>query len=167
MPEATAPPRVDVVPANGELRTFVRNVYPLYLHDLSEWSAHYVVQADGRFEPCYVEDWLSRDTSRTLAFLHDGRPAGFAWVSQRGFPFMSADRDWKLVEFFVLRSHRRRGVATAAAEQAFARFSGAWELTAANPPALAFWEGVVAKLAPRELERRVAHGETSFRFRND
>jgi len=167
MPSPAAPPRVEVVPADGALRSFAVNVYPLYLHDLSEWSTHYAVQPDGRFAPWYLDDWLQRDTSSTLALLRNGRPVGFAWVARRGFPFMSPDRDFKLVEFFVLRAHRRRGVASAAAPQVFARSPGRWELTAANPPALVFWERVLDALPVRALERHVDGGETSFRFRHD
>jgi predicted acetyltransferase len=158
---------VDVAPAEGALADFVRNVYPLYLHDLSEWSAHYATNRAGRFEPYYVEDWLARETSRTYAFLRDGHPVGFAWVARQPFPVMSADVDYKLVECFVLRAHRRAGVASAAAPRVFDAQRGLWELTAENPPALAFWERTLAAYAPRGLERDETHGEVGFRFRND
>jgi predicted acetyltransferase len=145
-------------------RDAVRRLYPLYLHDLSEWSRHYRLDADGRWEPSYVEDFLGRERCAAFLISEDGSAAGFAWVGGGEFPRKRPDRDWRLAEFFVAAPFRRRGVGRAAAAAVLDSFSGTWQLEVidGNEPALRFWREVLSARGPYEEER--GDGDTVFTF---
>jgi predicted acetyltransferase len=147
-------------------RDALRRLYPLYLHDLSQWSSHYRLDADGRWEPSYVEDFLGRERCSAFLIREDGAAAGFAWVGGGDFPRKRPDRDWRLAEFFVAAPFRRRGLGSAAAASVLDSFSGRWQLEVVdgNEPALRFWRGVLSGRGPYEEEP--GDGDLVFTFRS-
>jgi predicted acetyltransferase len=126
-------------------RDALRRLVPLYVHDLSRFTDHYRLDADGRWEPDYVDDFLSRPECAAYLIRVDGAAAGFAWVGAGDFPHKRPDRDLRLAEFFVAAPFRRAGVGRAAAEAVLAAHSGTWQLEVVdgNEPALAFWRAVL------------------------
>lgn len=146
-------------------RDAMRNLYPLYLHDLSQWSTHYRLDADGRWQPSYVDDFLSRPECAAFLIREDGAAAGFAWVGAGDFPYKRPDRDLRLAEFFVAAPFRRRGIGRAAAAHVLDAFPGTWQLEVVdgNEPALRFWRAVLAERGPFDEQR--GEGDTVFLFR--
>ena len=102
----------------------LRRLYALYLHDLSEFTSHYELDEEARWQPDYLEDMLTWPECHCLLILAGGKPAGFALVSVQPFPHMPRDADARLAEFFVAQPYRRRGIGRAAALAALARFPG-------------------------------------------
>ena len=92
-------------------REWLTNVYPLYLHDLSEFDDHYYTLDDrGVWMPDHRASWLEADGDHPLILVDAGRRAGFALVNQAPSPHMQPGMDFRMSEFFVLRKHRRQGV---------------------------------------------------------
>jgi predicted acetyltransferase len=89
------------------------------------------------------------ESERRFAFLLrcDGRLAGFVLV-KRGSPAAEDPEVLDIIEFFVLRRHRRSGVGRQAAFLLWNRFPGKWtvRVSLGNPVALAFWQSVIAEL---------------------
>jgi predicted acetyltransferase len=156
------PPDVRPVAGDADLDA-LRRLYPLYLHDLSEFTEHYRLDEEGRWQPSYIDDWLGREGTHSLLVRQDRAAVGFALVGQPPFPYMPSDVDHRLAEFFVARPYRRAGVGRAAAEVVLAAFRGRWQLEVVprNSAALAFWRRV---LAGRDVEERVQLGDIAFRF---
>jgi predicted acetyltransferase len=125
-----------------ELRALTADVHPaierlwqLYRHDLSEFRDS-IPQEDGTFSPGRLPLFLEDDPDRVAyLFVLDGRPVGFALI------WGLAAGPLNMVEFFVARSARRRGVAHEAMRQIFERHPGAWEIAfqEANAGAARFW----------------------------
>lgn len=140
---------VEVREATPADRVLIRNLYPLYLHDLTPFTDLYDVDACGVFFPDYLSDWLDRPAGLThpLAIREGGRPAGFALVGQAPFPHMSPGMDFRMCEFFVLNRARRRGVGRAAAHAVFTMFPGVWEVSELprNTVAVSFWRRVIGE----------------------
>jgi predicted acetyltransferase len=156
--------RVEVVRVETEReRGAVRRLYPLYLHDLARWSDHYRLDGDGRWQPSYVDDFLSRRECAAYLFRFDGAAAGFAWVGRGDFPRKRPDRDQRLAELFVAAPFRRRGVGRTGAAEVLAAHRGAWQLEVVdgNEPALAFWRSV---LAGRDVHEEPGEGDLVFLF---
>lgn len=142
---------LELVDAQGSAlqATWLRNVYPLYLHDLSTWSHDYTLDREGRFQPDHLPYWLSEPFCRPLVGVENGVASGFALVGTGAFPWKSRDVDHRISEFFVPRLARRSGVGRRLAHAVFHRFPGRWELTIldGNDAALAFWRAVVDEAA--------------------
>jgi len=122
------------------------NLLELYIHDLSEVFP-VELGPDGRFGyeklACYRSE-----PDRRFPFLitYGGRLAGFVLVTRGVLP--SNDPDvFDVAEFFVLRRHRRLGVARRAAFLAWDRFPGRWSVRVSegNVDAVPFWTRIVAE----------------------
>jgi predicted acetyltransferase len=147
MAKLEAPPAVEVAPARADERAVLANLMQLYVHDFSEHKSgtpRGELRDDGRF-PDYPLDAYWRDADRhPLLFRLDGRLIGFALVNAAGHTDAPLDRN--MVEFFIVRKHRRGGAGTAAARAVFSRFPGRWEVAVArrNTAALPFWRQAIA-----------------------
>ena len=144
----------------------LRNLYPLYLHDLSEFTDHYELDGNGRWTPFYIDDWLTRGQECATEILRvDGAAVGFALVASPPFPHMPQDVEYRLSEFFVARPYRGAGHGTRFAQEVLARHAGTWQLEVLieNEPALRFWRRLLEPYGPAE-ERRDGEGDYAFRF---
>ena len=109
-------------------RAALHRLYPLYLHDLSEFTDHYALDEAAHWIPSYLDDMLARPMCHCLLIRAEGRAAGFALVATQPFPHMPADADAHLAEFFVARPYRGHGLGRRAAESTLRAFPGRWSL---------------------------------------
>jgi predicted acetyltransferase len=139
-------PKVEVSVAQPEERVALANLTQLYIHDFSEFWAGTPdgeVQDDGRFGD-YPLDAYWREPSRIpLLFRQDDHLIGFALLNAVGHGPWPVERN--MAEFFIVRKHRRGGVGTSAARQAFSLYPGAWEVAVArkNIGAVTFWRQAI------------------------
>lgn len=120
----------------------------------------------GHREPDMLQGWLADPQSLLLAILTDQKPSGFALLTQR--PTDARGVDFRMVEFFVARDARRRGVGRSAARLLFDRFAGAWEVVEnqRSPDAVAFWRRTIMTYTNGDYRERVANGEVRQTFRS-
>ncbi len=149
-------------------RDWIRAVYRDYLSELSV-SKSGLFPALGEWpsrEDEFLAAWFNDSSAHPFVILSGGTRAGFALVARPGeFPRRTAD--YRMAEFFVIASARRRGVGAGAAELLFSRFSGDWEVLEDeyNRAALGFWRRVIGRQTQgRYNESRIA-GEVCHRFR--
>jgi predicted acetyltransferase len=129
-------------------REWLVNVYPLYLHDLSEFDNHYYELNDsGLWEPDYLPNWLADDTDHPLIICESGNRVGFALVNETPSPHMMPGIHFRVSEFFVLKMYRRKGFGRHAALALFTQFNGRWQLSVLvrNTPAIQFWRSIIAE----------------------
>ena len=87
-------------------RTWLTNVYPLYLHDLSEFDEEYYRLTDhGLWEPDHLPSWLDEQDDWPLLITADSQRIGFALVNQAPSPYITPGRDYRMSEFFILRRY--------------------------------------------------------------
>ena len=68
-------------------QAWLRNVYPLYLHDLSAFDHGYYQLTDhGLWEPDHLPSWLDEQDDWPLLILVDCHRVGFALVNQAPSP---------------------------------------------------------------------------------
>ncbi|WP_145046835.1 GNAT family N-acetyltransferase [Paenibacillus xylanexedens] len=137
---------------NEQTKFIINNLYPMYLHDLSEiWG--FKPNAYGIFE---------EDETRTLAEQNkvfdiwwskpgvlypylarvEGIPAGFALVATP--PYTPHGSAFYMNEFFILRPYRGKGIAEHVATQVMNQHRGTWEVQTnaleINVRAQQFWK---------------------------
>lgn len=133
----------------------INNLYPLYLHDLSEiwgWKPNkYGVYEED--ETLTLSDqnkvfdiwWEKPSTLFPYLIKADDIPAGFALVATP--PYTPHNSEFYMNEFFILRPFRGKGVAEAAAVQLLNSHAGTWELqtnpTEVNRRAQSFWRRTI------------------------
>jgi predicted acetyltransferase len=129
-------------------RTWLINVFPFYLHDLSAFDdSYYELDESGRWRPDHLPAWLHDANDLPLVILRDGRRVGFALVCRKPSPWVTPGCDYRMAEFFVLRRERRSGIGTRAAHAVFDAHPGRWEVSelARNERAIRFWRRVIGE----------------------
>jgi aminoglycoside 6'-N-acetyltransferase I len=135
----------------------IKNLYPLYLHDLAEIYGHYPNE-HGIFEESNqyrtlndqydVQNiWFQKPDSLFPYLIRvDGRPAGFMLISSP--PYCNKGIDYFVHEAFLLRPFRGKGIAEYTAAKLFERYKGKWELftnpsTETNKRGQQFWRKTI------------------------
>ena len=131
----------------------LQNLYPCYLHDLSEFIDVFPNQF-GLFESeeissydkeTFLKEWWQHpDEEFPFLIRVEDRPAGFALVISKPY---SGNTDHEIMEFFMLKPYRKHGLAELAVNQVFERFHGSWKIKALprNLPGRGFWTQVIGK----------------------
>lgn len=174
---------IEITLANDETSNIIRNIYPLYLHDLSESNGTfpneygiYEEEPIKTLEEQYNKQdiWFQKpDVLFPYIIFADRKPAGFALVSTG--PYAPKSTDHYLFEYFLLRPYRGKNVAEAAAKQVFDKFQGRWELytnpTKLNERAQHFWIKTINNYTSGNFEKSFGttfDGEKLiFRFSNE
>src|SRR5262249_24639889 len=139
---------VSVDAARSDDAALLANLLELYTHDLSEVFP-VELGADGRFGyerlPLY---WSEPERRFPFLIRRGGRPVGFVLVT-RGSPASDDPRGFDVAEFFVIRRHRRSGVARRAAFLLWDGCPGRWvvRVSEGNIGALPFWTRIITEYA--------------------
>lgn len=151
-------------------REWIEKSYRDYLDDLSPLNTG-IFSATSLGEIGYsTTDQLARwfgDSSVTpLVIVRGADPVGFAMVARGSASAGRPPCDYRMAEFFVSRTFRRRGIGRMAVELVLNRFAGRWEITEylRNPAAVAFWRRVVANYTQGHYQERVMNGEVRQTF---
>jgi predicted acetyltransferase len=152
--EENSPPRVEVVRATPEQEPLVANLFELYAHDFSEF-ANLELGEDGRFGYEHLPLYWSEPHRHPFIVRADGRLAGFVFVV-KGSRVSGDEGVWDVVEFFIARGYRRRGVGLRAAHEVWRQFPGRWEVRVMeqNRGAESFWRRAVSEFAGRAVQPR-------------
>jgi predicted acetyltransferase len=168
--------------------TFLRNVWPMYVHDLSGVGADfYRLDAVGRWQPDIVEHWIARITpaanlrdvrspdhaeqpfQRTHVIGVAAERVGFVCVGVRPFRYMPDGVDYTIAEVFLVHRHRGTGAAQQAVGAVLRRYPGRGHLRAlrGNARAIAFWRRTLPALGVRQLSEAQEPGELVWTFRTE
>ncbi len=139
--------RVELERAPKGARSILRNLLQLYFHDLSEFMPR-PVDSQGLYQYDDFECYWTEDGHYPFLIRVDGSLAGFAFVR------FDDEGTANMAEFFVMRSHRRRGVGSIAAQELFDMFKSDWQVRqeATNHAAHEFWLPVVASYTGGDFE---------------
>jgi aminoglycoside 6'-N-acetyltransferase I len=161
----------------------IKNLWPLYLHDLSEFdgsvlNSHGVLSEDesvcsvGQHAEGIHDWWQDSEGLFPYLILVDGRPAGFNLVASPPYLPQEIEAEFVVHELFVVHAHRGARVAEQAVIQGFDRHRGRWEVVTYpnHGRAVAFWRRVLGGYAPhgvRESEGEHVWGrKVIFKFDN-
>jgi predicted acetyltransferase len=123
----------------------VRNLMSLYLFEHSG-ATERQVEADGVYRYSSLDAFWTEPGCYPFLIRTNGDLAGFALVAERRL-FEDRQDGHLIAEFFILPTHRRRGIGQAAAGLIFSQFPGDWWIPQPhwNEVAQAFWRTVVKR----------------------
>lgn len=132
---------ITIIDAKPQQEELYRNLVNLQFHDLSEFRNNFDILEDGRFvwnfPGCFAPD---NQYHHPLLILFENKIVGFLIFSD--FKGKHQEVDFQLVEMFVLKMYRRKGIGKNAIEMIFDKYKGKYHLDVAenNIPALKFWK---------------------------
>ena len=131
-------------------RPLLEGLLQFYFYDFSEMepdgSTAMEVLADGSFGAYpYLPAYWEEPGRIPLIIRLGEQPVGFALLSQHSH-LNGEHVEHNMAEFFVLRKHRRHGVASRAFHAILAAYPGRWEVAvvARNSGALVYWPRAIA-----------------------
>ncbi|MFC1736381.1 GNAT family N-acetyltransferase [Candidatus Hydrogenedentota bacterium] len=149
--------RVELKPSNNEDAHIIKNLYPLYLHDISEFDGntpnrHGLIGEDdsvttlARQGEAQDNWWQNPEALFPYLILVGGCPAGFNLIATNPCLPQGIEADFEVHEFFLVHAYRGKGVAEQAAIEGFDRHRGKWEVVTcpAHERAIAFWRKVLS-----------------------
>ncbi|WP_329043547.1 GNAT family N-acetyltransferase (plasmid) [Streptomyces sp. NBC_00178] len=128
--------------AGADDRDVLERLWPLFLHDLSEfWGV--LPNPDGTYRREWLESAIGDPTWLSYLIWSGDRPVGFAFVR-------ALDSDTRVLNsFFVVRGARRSGLGLRAVQSVLAAHPGRWEIAfqEENEGAARFWRRVASEVA--------------------
>ncbi|WBS05526.1 GNAT family N-acetyltransferase [Pseudoduganella sp. SL102] len=137
---------IETRPARLEERLIVGNLMELYQHDFSEIDGT-ELDEHGRYGyhdlDCF---WIKPDWAAYVVAV-DGKWAGFALTNDEVYV---QGNTRAIVEFFIVRKYRGRGIGGLAAQAIMDQTPARWEIRVLeqNGAALRFWAKLLDKLWP-------------------
>ncbi|MBU3127883.1 GNAT family N-acetyltransferase [Clostridium tagluense] len=174
--------KITTVLANNETSNIIKNIYPLYLHDLSEHCGD-LPNEYGIYEEEPMKTLADQYEVQNIWFEKanvlfpyiirvDDKPAGFILIATK--PYAPKTSDYYVNEFFLLRPYRGKNIGEIAAKQVFDKFQGRWELYTNHLPknlkGQKFWRKTVSSYTNNNYDEstgQTVHEEKLiFRFNN-
>ena len=127
-------------------KSILRNLYSLYLHDLSKYTSMIDIGADGSFEYESFDKFWEVDGLSPYFVISDDRIIGFILLLER--PFLTKDNDLGINDFFILNKYKGTGAAAQAVRKLFEEKQGQYFVIQVieNKRAVLFWKKLYHEL---------------------
>ena len=144
-------------------RLWIQSVYRDYLDDLNPGTGIFpALREVGHREGDQIAHWFGDPNTFPLIIVKGSEPVGFARVLRAvAGGTVQRGADYRMAEFFVLRTRRRLGIGQTAVQLILSRFAGRWEISEylRNAEAVSFWRRVVASYTRGRYQERIINGE--------
>lgn len=133
---------LEVILIESKDRHIIKNLYSLYLHDLSEYTNE-DVSLKGLYDTNFLDLFWRKDGLIPLLIKVDSKIAGFVLI-QSGQYAPSTGEDYYISQFFILREYRRKGIGKKTVKKLFSQFPGKYLVgqIPSNKPAINFWKNI-------------------------
>lgn len=135
---------ITIIDAKPEQEELFKNLVNLQFHDLSEFRDNFDILEDGRFEWNFSECFKSNNENHhPLLIMFNNRVVGFLIFSM--FNEKHPEADFQLVEMFILKMYRKKGIGKKVINLIFENYKGKYHLDVSkkNIPAINFWENLI------------------------
>ncbi|WP_216831555.1 GNAT family N-acetyltransferase [Alkalihalobacterium elongatum] len=134
-------------------KPILRNLYSLYLHDLSKFTSYIDIGADGLFEYEDLEKFWEIDGISPYFIKMEDSIIGFILLLER--PFLKKSNDFGINDIFILNKYKGKGLGKQTIKKIFQEKQGKYfviELIK-NKPAVSFWKKIYSELNIQFEER--------------
>ncbi|MBD7985551.1 GNAT family N-acetyltransferase [Sporosarcina sp. Sa2YVA2] len=135
-------------------KSILRNLYSLYLHELSNFTTHLNIGVDGIFHYEELDDFWKVDGLSPYFITLNESIIGFILLLER--PFLKKSNDYGINDFFILNQYKGKGLAVQAVKKIFEKKQGQYFIiqVVENKRAVAFWKKVYSELDIETIERQ-------------
>ncbi|MFS0749900.1 GNAT family N-acetyltransferase [Oceanobacillus sp. 1P07AA] len=144
-------------------KTILKNLYSLYLHDLSNFTPMIEIGANGFFEFEDLEKFWEVDGLSPYFIQLDDSIIGFILLLER--PFLKKEYDLGVNDIFILNKYRGKGIGKQVIKKIFKERQGKYfviELIE-NKSAVSFWKKVYGECNIHYEERQdIIDGDPCF-----
>ena len=133
--------KVTLEKINQDKKEVLRNLYSLYLHDLSTYTDGLQISESGSFEFDSFSLIGEKEGVTPYFIIADEKLAGFVLILEAPF---TTKVDIVINDFFILNSFRGKGVGKAAVSEIFTHNKGSYYVSqlVKNQKAVHFWKKV-------------------------
>ncbi|MEM5632075.1 GNAT family N-acetyltransferase [Bacillus toyonensis] len=135
-------------------KEILRNLYALYLHDLSKFTTNITIGVNGFLEYKDLHLFWENDGITPYFIKIDNSIVGFLLLLER--PFLKKENDFCMNDIFILNQYRGKGIGKQVIENLLEEKRGQYfviELLK-NVPAVSFWKKVYRELNIEFDERK-------------
>jgi len=143
-------------------RLWIQSVYRDYLDVLNPGTGIFPALGEvAHREPDQIAHWFGDPNTFPLIIVKGSEPVGFARVLRAVAAGKTPRIEYRMAEFFVMRTRRRLGIGQTAVQLILSRFAGRWEISEylRNAAAVSFWRRVVASYTRGTYQERIINGE--------
>ncbi|MDR4985669.1 GNAT family N-acetyltransferase [Bacillus cereus] len=127
-------------------KEILRNLYALYLHDLSKFTTNITIGANGFFEYEDLHMFWEVDGITPYFIKADNSIIGFLLLLER--PFLKKENDFGINDIFILNQYKGKGIGKKVIGNLLEEKRGRYfviELIK-NIPAISFWKKVYSEM---------------------
>ncbi|PES18643.1 GNAT family N-acetyltransferase [Bacillus anthracis] len=130
----------------GSEKEILRNLYALYLHDLSKFTPNITIGANGFFEYEDLHMFWGNDGITPYFIKSDSDIVGFILLLER--PFLKKEHDFSIHDIFILNQFKGKGIGKQVIENVLKEKRGRYSVIelVKNVPAVSFWKKVYREL---------------------
>lgn len=135
-------------------KTILKNLYSLYLHDLSNFTSMIEIGANGSFEFEGLEKFWGVDGLSPYFIQLDDSIIGFILLLER--PFLKKEYDLGVNDIFILNKYRGKGIGKQVIKKIFQERHGKYfviELIE-NKSAVSFWKKIYSEFSIHYEEKQ-------------
>lgn len=135
-------------------KTILKNLYSLYLHDLSKFTSLIDIGEDGSFEYDGLDGFWETEGLSPYFVILNKNIIGFILLVER--PYLKKDYDFGVNDLFILNNYKGNGFGIHAIGELFKVKKGKYfviELME-NKPAVSFWKKVYSEMNIQFLEKQ-------------
>lgn len=152
---------VQLVLVTEDEKEILRNLMEKYEYEFSQYELT-DVNALGLYGYSYLDHYWTEEGRWAYFIKVNGQLAGFAMVNT--FREADLETDYSMSEFFVMYKYRRSGVGRMAAEMAFRKHPGLWQLKyhPHNEISVHFWNRVVGDYTKGRYQKLEAYPDADY-----
>ncbi|MEK4080525.1 GNAT family N-acetyltransferase [Solibacillus sp. FSL K6-1126] len=133
---------ISLVPILESEKTILRNLYSLYLHDLSKFSSMIDLGIDGSFKYESLDKFWYIDGISPYFIKLEESIIGFILLLER--PFLTEENDLGINDFFIINKYKGKGVAAKLFEAKQGQYFVIQVIE--NKRAVSFWRNLYIEL---------------------
>jgi len=130
---------IQVIAVKITEKEILRNLYSLYLYDLTQYDKKMSLNSNGLYEFKGLDVVFEKESLKPYFIKVDKKLVGFLLLT--GNKFSPEDSDWGIEDLFIIRSERRKGIATKTVRLIMDKYRGSYSIFQfqKNKESMKFW----------------------------